>query len=146
MWNPSEHSDDENLRWCWLRAVEWGNWPMFVSQPLVPVALVIWPWKPVIGVAMGLNILWALLIRYNVVIIPVAFWGAVFVRLKWLACPAAAFILYRRGATWLAALALLWPLAVIIIGPLMPTMIGRLQQMFMQCLGYQPTKANPLRG
>lgn len=39
LWNPHENSDQENLRWCWLRAVEWGKWPLFVSQPLLPLML-----------------------------------------------------------------------------------------------------------
>jgi hypothetical protein len=57
VWNPSEHSDDENLRFCWLRAVEWGNWPTFISQPVVPIAILFWSWKIVVGAAVILNIL-----------------------------------------------------------------------------------------
>jgi hypothetical protein len=144
VWNPSKHSDDDNLRWCWLRAIEWGNWPMFVSQPVVPIAILFWPWKIVVGVTIVLNILWALLIRYNVVILPLAYWATFFVRLKWLAFPLAAYLQYQRGAIALAILAILWPLIVIIVGPFMPPMVGRIQMMFMKSLGYQPTDANLL--
>jgi len=136
MWNRWANRDDENLRFCWLRAVEWGNWPAFVSQPVVPIALLFWPWKSVVFTTAILNILWVLFIRYRIVIVPLAYWGALFVRLKWIACPLAAFFLYRRGQTGVAVLALLWPVAVMIFGPMLAPKIGIIQEMFMQRLGY----------
>ena len=136
MWNPSEHSDDENLRWCWLRAVEWGNWPLFISQPVVPVVFLFVPWKTVVATVVIINLVWALGIRYSVVIVVPAFWGALFVRLKWLACPISAWLLYREGSSRLAVLALLWPVAIMVIGIITPPQIGKIQRMFMDCIGY----------
>jgi hypothetical protein len=32
MWNPDRHPDEENLRWAWLRAIEWKHWPLFFPE------------------------------------------------------------------------------------------------------------------
>ena len=29
LWNARENTDEENLRWSLLRAIEWGRWPFF---------------------------------------------------------------------------------------------------------------------
>lgn len=71
MWNPNEHSDDLNLRWCWLRATEWIRWPYFISQPVVPVMLVFWPWQAVIAIVLICNLIWYFLIRPNFISLPV---------------------------------------------------------------------------
>lgn len=136
MWNPYEHSDDENLRWAWLRAVEWGAWPIFISQPIAPVVLVFFPWWSVILVTSAANALWTVFIRYKFVIPAVAFWGAVIVRLKWITCPTAAYILWLKGMRAAAMMALLWPLLILIM-PYGSGQIGVIQRMFMQCLGYE---------
>lgn len=137
MWNPNEHSDQENLQWAWLRAVEWGDWPLFISQPVAPIALLIFPWWSVILVVIVINATWSLLIRYRMVIPSLAFLGAIFVRMKWIACPFAAILLWRNDMKGTAALALFWPL-VILVAPRASTQIGVIQTMFMQCLGYEP--------
>ena len=56
MWNFDEHSDNDNMRWTWLRAVEWGMWPLFISQPIAPIALLFWPWWSVIGIIIAVNL------------------------------------------------------------------------------------------
>lgn len=139
MWNPNEHTDDENLRWAWLRAAEWGSWPIFISQPVAPIALLLFPWWAVIFIAATLNVLWSFSIRYRVVIPSLAFWGAIVVRLKWIVCPVAAFLLWRKGLKGTAALALFWPLVILVV-PQASTQIGVIQKMFMQCLGYKPAQ------
>jgi hypothetical protein len=42
-WNQG-YSDKENLQWSLLRAVEWGIWPAFLSQPIVSVLLMFFEW------------------------------------------------------------------------------------------------------
>ena len=138
MWNPNEHTDDENLRWSWLRAAEWGSWPIFVSQPVAPVALLFFSWWSVMLVTIALNVVWSIFIRYRVVVPSLAFWGAVFVRLKWIASPIACYLLWHRQMKGSAAFALFWPLAVLVL-PHGSTQIGVIQKMFMQSLGYEPT-------
>jgi hypothetical protein len=136
MWNPAEHSDDENLRWCWLRAVEWGAWPIFLSQPIAPLLFLFLPWWFVILVLTGLNTIWSLFIKHRLVVPALAYWGSWFVRLKWIVCPVACYLLWHAGTKAVALLALFWPLAVALM-PRGTTQIGVIQKMFMHCLGYE---------
>ncbi|MBI1760251.1 MAG: hypothetical protein HYR56_02335 [Acidobacteria bacterium] len=137
MWNPLQHSDEENTLWSWLRAVEWGRWPIFMSQPLAPIALLFLSWKAVVLVVVTLNILWAMLIRYNFVSVSAADFGVIFIRLKWLVCPMTCFYLYHNGETTKAAVALFWPLIIFVIGIIPTVQVGRIQKMFMYRLGYE---------
>lgn len=137
LWNPASNTDEDNLKWCWLRAVEWGNWPTFISQPIVPVALLFYDWKYVVGTALAANVLWAIFIRYNVVMPQVSAIGLWLVKLKWIACPVAAYLLWQRGEHGTATLALLWPIAIFIPGGMIPVQIGKIQGLLMQCMGYR---------
>jgi hypothetical protein len=141
----ADYTDEQNLRWCWLRAVEWGAWPIFISQPIALLALLIWPWENVIIVVGIANVWWALCVRYQVVVPVMAFLGALFVRLKWICCPLAAILLWERGQRLQAAIAFFWPLIAIVLSMLSMRKVGPIQKLFMQCLGYQPTALNPLR-
>ena len=138
-WIPGEHSDQENLTWAWLRAVEWGRWPIFVSQPIAPLFLLFFPWPAVVVGTILLNLMWAGFVRYRFVNIKAAYYGAIVVRLKWVTCPAVAIYLYSAGELVGAVLALLWPLLIFVIGALPSTQIGRIQNMFMSQLGYEST-------
>lgn len=136
IWNPFEHTDQENLRWAWLRAIEWGVWPRFVAQPIVPVLLIFFPWQWVVGSVIVLTWVWVL-IRYKFVSADLATLGATFVRLKWLTCPASCIYLWIMGQKQTAVLALLWPLVTLlltIVGP--SVMVGTLQNEFMRQVGY----------
>jgi hypothetical protein len=137
-WNPEEHTDDENMQWCWLRSVEWGRWPIFLSQPMAPLFLIFLSWNEVVTAVLLLNVLWALFIRYRVVVVPLAYWGVVVVMLKWITWPSATIWLFVSGRKPEAWVSLLWPLLIFPIGMITPTQIGRIQKMFMQCLGYEP--------
>lgn len=143
-WQPHEHSDQDNLQWSWLRAVEWGRWPIFLSQPIVPVLLIWFPWQPVVIATLLINIAWALFARYKFVSVPAARFGASFVRAKWVFWPAAtAYMLFvgRHPECWVA---LAWPFLIFPLGVFTPTSIGRIQTEFMRSLGYQPSSLNPL--
>jgi hypothetical protein len=63
MWNSGEHSDEENIRWSWLRAVEWLEWPLFISQPVVPILLYFYRWPAVLGGVVAVAFLWRALVR-----------------------------------------------------------------------------------
>ena len=130
-WIPAEHSDQENLTWAWLRAVEWGRWPIFLSQPIAPVLLLLFSWPSAVIGTIVVNLLWAGFVRYRVVNVKAAYYGANFVRLKWIICPVVAIYLYSIGDVVGAALALLWPLLIFLIGALPTTQTGKIQNMFM---------------
>jgi hypothetical protein len=136
-WDPALHPDEMNLRWSLLRAVEWGRWPIFLSQPLAPVLLLILSWKAVVLGTIVINLLWASFVRYRFVSVAGAYWGAILVRFKWLTCPAAAVYLFTRGEPGLAALSLLWPVLIFVMGAIPTTEVGRIQNMFMARLGYE---------
>lgn len=136
MWNPEQHNDQENLQWCWLRAVEWGRWPIFISQIFAPPMLLIFDWLTVIIIFVVLNILWSLFVRYKFVSINLAFMGVLVTKLKWLICPLFGYYFFSRNNILLTAIALFWPLLIFIIGALPTTQIGVIQNMFMNKLGY----------
>jgi hypothetical protein len=141
MWNPRNHSDEDNLRWCWLRAVEWGNWPVFLSQTYAPVLLIWLTWKEVIIGVFLANLLWALFIRSNFISVPLADLGffVVFPRwITWLVATGVLFYLWKQPECWVSVA---WPA---IIYPLMlftPTKIGLVQDRFMRELGYDKKDA-----
>jgi hypothetical protein len=149
MWNPNEHSDDENVQWCWLRAVEWIRWPYFISQPRAPVMLLLWWWPTVVFIILLANLLWYFFVRPFVIILWVSQFGVYFVRLKWLVCPGMAIYFYSVGQVTNAWISLLWPVLIILI-PLLPLVsllalaviptapIGPILKRFMMALGYHP--------
>ena len=134
-WKPSEHSDQENLTWSYLRAIEWGRWPIFVSQPVAPILLVFFNWGLVMVGVILVNIFWSFFLRYLFVSVTAAYWGAVFVRLKWLLCPGAAIYLFLHGKTVPAILSLSWPALIFILGALPTTKTVTIQKMFLKALG-----------
>jgi hypothetical protein len=136
MWNPAKHSDEENLKWSWLRAVEWGRWPIFVSQIYAPILLLFLPWLAVVIAVVLSNILWAIFIRYHHVSVGAASTAAVLTRLKWVVCPIAAIFLLVSGNIANAFFALFWPLVIFIIGVVPTVQVGKIQKMFMAQLGY----------
>jgi hypothetical protein len=136
VWNPSIHTDDENTRWCWLRAVEWGRWPLFASQLFAPVLLIFTPWQYVAIGFFVANILWHF-IRYNFVSTGLADAMSVGMLLKWpVTLVSAAILAWHQQNFGVATLVLVWPLVAILLGIVTPTEVGRIQQVMMAQLGY----------
>lgn len=109
MWNPEDHLDEENIRWAFLRAHEWRHWPLFVSQPIVPVLLCFYP---------------CVLVVLSLTLLTFAWWfsvaskftpntsidGAVyFTKLKLIVSPVMAIDIWQNGYPIAAVLALAWP-------------------------------------
>jgi hypothetical protein len=137
VWNPAHHSDQDNLTWSLLRAIEWGRWPIFLSQPVAPILLMFLNWESVVVGVVVANLAWALLVRYRFVSVPAAYLGAFFVKLKWLTCPTSGAYLLAHGAATSAVLALLWPLVPFVLGAVPTTQVGRIQGTFMKALDYE---------
>lgn len=144
IWNASAHNNEENLRWAWLRAVEWGIWPAFLSGPVVPLLLPFFEWWKIILVVIILTVIWAF-IRYRYVNIFMADLGVYFVLLKWITCPVATIYLIVQHNYILAIMAITWPaiagLFSIFVGG---TKIGVIQNMFMKKLGYSINSSNKI--
>lgn len=137
MWKPAEHTDQENLLWFQLRAIEWGRYPIFLSQPIAPILLLFFSWGSVVVGVILANIFWSFLVRYRFVNVSVVYWGVLFVRLKWLLCPGVAIYLFFNGRTIPAILSLSWPVLIFILGALPTTQTEIIQKMFMNKLGYK---------
>jgi hypothetical protein len=103
------YSVDDKIKWAWLRAVEWIEWPLFLSQPLVPILIYFYTWPIVILSVLVVNFLWRAFI--------VPFWvspfiariGLFFVSLKFISAPLMAYILWQKGNTYEALIAVSWP-------------------------------------
>ena len=123
-------------RWLWLRAVEWGSFPAFVSQPLVPIMFLLFSWYWVIGTVIVLNILWSM-IRYSYVNIAVATAACHFVVLaKWPFTIGSAIYLFIHRQFVPALIALVWPLLVGHIT--IPGKIGVIELAFAKKIRYVP--------
>ena len=139
-WNSHEHSDEDNLRWSLLRAMEWGIWPAFLSGPIAPLLFPFFSWWKVIGIIVLLTIVWSV-IRYHYVNTGMARLGTYFVLLKWVSCPLAAIYLIIHRNYILAALSLVWPGLAAFLGVFVGgAQIGKLQKAFMNKLGYSENR------
>lgn len=136
-YDPTAHSDQDNLRWCWLRSVEWGDWPLFMAQPVAPILLVYdFNYIGVVTSIMALNYLW-MFVRYRFVSPLLADVGSDLVHLKWPISLFCGWLLWRTEATVPALLAGAWPLVTLLLNFVTPaTQIGRIQRTFMLSLGY----------
>jgi hypothetical protein len=110
MWQSEQHSDDENLRWAWLRASEWHGWPQFISQPIAPILLYFYPWQWVIVSVAFATFVWWFIVAPRFTPTTVADLPVYFVGLRFLTSPLMAFLIWQEGGRWTATLALLWPL------------------------------------
>jgi hypothetical protein len=141
-WNPLQHTDEDNLRWSWLRAVEWAHWPLFLSLPLVPLLLLVISPLALMVVLFVLDLAW-MPVRYRFVSAKLSGVAAVLALARWITGPLAAIFLFRAGHWINAALALFWPLFVPLLG-VPGARVGRIQVQLMRQLGYEPMPGNPL--
>ncbi len=137
-WNEYEHTDEENLKWSWLRAVEWGAFPIFVTQPIIPFLIFFFDWKIIIGVIIICNWLWNF-IRYRYTNLSISTTAALFVSIfKWISCMGFGIYFLIHKDYFLAALSGLYPFWSGIVGGInIPSQIGIIQQKFMRQLGYE---------
>ncbi|HEY5505570.1 MAG TPA: hypothetical protein VIK28_10475 [Sedimentisphaerales bacterium] len=132
------YTDDEIKRWLWLRAIEWGAFPAFLSQPVAPILFIFSPWYFVVLGVVALGLIWRF-VRYSFVSVRVA--GAVVVPIVWLKWPASIgsgiylFIHHQPAA---GVLALVWPFVAGWIGAAtsFPTYVGTIELAFAKKIGY----------
>ena len=139
MWNPAQHTDQDNLLFCWLRAIEWGRWPLFVSQIFAPLCLMFYPWYYVVIAFFAANIVWAS-IRYQFINVGLANALADAMILKWPITIGSAIFLFLQGSIGVGILALCWPIVAVLLGIVTPTQVGRIQNVMMSQLGYERTE------
>jgi hypothetical protein len=114
----SSYSEADLHRWLHLRAIEWAGWPAFVSQPIIPVLLIFYPWAWVLLVLLCAELVWSFF-GYSVVSVSLSSLSARFVIIfKWPGALVSSIVLFTQGRYALAAVSLLWPLlAGFIPGP-----------------------------
>lgn len=103
------YTDDEMKRWLWLRAIEWGSFPAFLSQPLAPVLFIFCPWYFVVLAVFALGLVWCL-VRYSFVdphLARAASLAVVF--LKWPAAIGSSIYLFINHQSVAGLAALIWP-------------------------------------
>ncbi len=117
----------------WLRAAEWTNWPTFISQPLVPILFVFYPWYSIIVGLFAVDVLWAG-IRYKYVNVTAARAAVpVVAYAKWPAAIGSAIYLFIQHRYFAGVLALAWPLVCGIV--MVPGKIGLVQRLIMRKAG-----------
>jgi hypothetical protein len=138
--------------WAHSRAIEWINWPEWLSGPVAPILLYFYDWRAVILWVLVSTYLWRFFIAPRFISAFLADLGRLFVQTKILVCPIVAFLIWQKGNLWIALLALGW-LAIIsvlhlllmpidgILGAFLPFInqsmqIGPVQRRFMAELGY----------
>ncbi len=107
--------DELESRWLLLRSIEWINWPLFISQSVVPPLLWFYEWQPVVVAVIVITTLWRLAIATRCVSVKLVELGPLFVGLKFLICPIMALLIWWQGDRVGAVVALLWPVAVLLL-------------------------------
>jgi hypothetical protein len=132
----AEHgfTEEELRRLLWLRAVEWANWPVFLSQPIAPILFIFLWWPYVLASVIFIDILWAF-VRYSFVSISFAKLGPILVAwTKWPAAIGSSIYLFIHGSYVAATIALLWPLVAGFMS--IPAQVGRIELLFAKKIGY----------
>ena len=133
-----DYTPEECVRWSFLRAIEWGKWPLYTSQIIAPVLLVFlrWPWV-VLGFFLA-NLGWSL-IRYRLILPRLAEAAVLFVvLLRWPMSLGIATLIWWRGYPVNAVVCAAWPLVILLLGLATPVRIGRLQPVFMRWIAETP--------
>lgn len=128
--------EQQQLHECWLRATEWLEWPLFVSQTIIPLLLLFIPWHLVIMFPVVATWLWSL-VRYKFVSFRLATVGENFSAPKWpIAIICAVFLLVSHEYV-ASALSALWPLVTLVLQFFVPGgRVGTVQSTMMTQLGY----------
>ena len=134
MYKHMEFTDAET-RWALhLRALEWANWPAFLSALVVPLALVFFPVVIVLAYLLILSLGWTQL-RYAFHSYKWASYAALAVRiLAWPIAVTGFIWLLLRGRFFIAIVALLWPLLHGFIG--FRGRVGQIELNFAREIGF----------
>jgi len=129
-----EFTEPELRRWLRLRAIEWANWPAFISQPLLPVLLVFFSWPYPLAGLIAADVLWAL-VRYSWVSPRLASLAALAVAwLKWPSVVGSAMYLLAHRSYAAGVIAVLWPLLAGFVR--VPAQLGKIELMLAKKVGY----------
>jgi hypothetical protein len=106
----STYTNAEIERWIHLRAIEWSGWATFISQPVLPVLLIFYPWHIVLIGLLCVDFAWQLVQHAFVSLTLSEISCLAVVWLKWPLALASSIYLFVHGRYGVGVLALLWPL------------------------------------
>ena len=106
----STYTNAEIERWIHLRAIEWSGWATFISQPVLPVLLIFYPWHIVLIGLLCVDLVWQIIQQAFVSLSLSEISCIAVVWLKWPAAVVSAIYLFVQGRYGVGILALLWPL------------------------------------
>jgi hypothetical protein len=136
LWNPIEHTDAENLRWCGLRSMEWLAFPGYLSLACAPLLMLIWPVYTVMLSTFGTNILWCF-VRYRFVNKTISSVSCLVVSFaKWPIALGTAIYFWKNGQIGLSIFCAGYPLWGSLPAAFLGGQVGVVQKMLMRELGY----------
>jgi hypothetical protein len=106
----THYNDTETQLWLHLRALEWANWPVFLSAIFVPPLFYFWPFPAVIIGFLIISFLWVP-IRFTFVSPSLASIACIAVqKLKWIVgIGSGTTIIFLQQRYIVGVVALLWP-------------------------------------
>lgn len=130
------YTSEEILRLAWLRAIEWLSWPAFISQPILPVLYLLWPWYYVLAWVALANLMWRS-VRYKFVNYTLANVACLYVRLKWPVMLVFSIYFFVHREYLLAVLTIATPLVAMVMITLSTGMVGVVQRIFVEELLFE---------
>jgi hypothetical protein len=130
------YSEDEIRRWAWLRAIEWGAFPAYLSQVIAPLLFLLYPWYFVVLAVVVSSLAWCF-VRYAFVSVRIANLACLFVVwAKWPAAVGSSLYLFLHRQRVAAVVALVWPLVAALTSP--PSKVGIIELTFAKKIGLAP--------
>jgi hypothetical protein len=119
-----KYTDAEIERWLQLRALEWSSWPIFLSQPVMPLLLVLYPWQHTLIALLCIAAI-RQFVQHAFVSVRLSDISCLFVVwLKWPAAIGSSIYLIVHGRYALGVLVLAWPLIAVFVGMPVNLLIG----------------------
>ncbi|WP_156427252.1 hypothetical protein [Novosphingobium sp. Fuku2-ISO-50] len=118
-----ESAAGEVVNWANLRAIEWQNWPVFMSSIYGPIVLYYFGIKFTCEIIITSSIFWYLIVPSRFISIATLKVGGLIYLARFVILPIVAYQLWSEGKMALAIFSFFWPISGTIIFGLPVTMI-----------------------
>ncbi|SRR6266542_1980935 len=132
--NLSEYTEPEIQRWLHLRAIEWSGFPSFISQIIVPILFIFYPWWQVVLGVVLVGLVWCV-VRYwfiSATILDTVCLAVVW--LKWPVAIGSAIYLFVQRQFVAGVVGLIWPVVAGLT--ILPGQIGVFELRLAKRIGY----------